>query len=149
MEMIEQRIEKAETLWRSGAQAELGQDYALAYRLYTEAHDVIMDCARLHQHAHVQLRRVNLKLGNYTELLGDWFLHFLAPLGILRWLRISPNLTALPRHCASAMPELQRFAIIGSAIFGHRHSDSRHHHAVCLSLQRRVVRGISHANHRL
>ena len=82
METVEQRIEKAETLWRSGAQAELGQDYALAYRLYTEAHDAIMDCARLHQHAHVQLRRVNLKLGNYTELLGDWFLHFLAPVGV-------------------------------------------------------------------
>ena len=82
MEPIEQRIEKAERLWRNGAQAELGQDYALAYRLYTEAHDAIMDCARLHQHAHVQLRRVNLQLGNYTELLGDWFLHFLAPLRI-------------------------------------------------------------------
>ena len=36
MEAIEQRIEKAETLWRSG----------------------------------------------YTELLGDWFLHFLAPVGV-------------------------------------------------------------------
>jgi hypothetical protein len=82
MESIEQRIEKAETLWHSGAQAELTEDYALAYRLYTEAHDAIMDCARLHQYAHVQLRRVNLKLGNYTELLGDWFLRLFAPLGI-------------------------------------------------------------------
>jgi len=41
-----------------------------------------MDCPRCNQNAHVQLRRVNLKLGNYTELLGDWFLHMLAPLGI-------------------------------------------------------------------
>ncbi len=82
MEAIEQRIEKAEALWQRGAQAELSQDYATAYRLYTEAHDGIMDCPRLHQNAHVQLRRVNLKLGNYTELLGDWFLHIFAPLGI-------------------------------------------------------------------
>ncbi len=82
MDSIERRIEKAETLWHSGAKAELAQDYSLAYRLYTQAHDDIMDCARLHQHAHVQLRRVNLKLGNYTELLGDWFLHIVAPLGI-------------------------------------------------------------------
>lgn len=82
MESLEQRIEKAEALWHSGARAEQVQDYALAYRLYTEAHDGIMDCARLHQHAHVQLRRVNLKLGNYAELLGDWFLHILAPLGV-------------------------------------------------------------------
>jgi hypothetical protein len=82
MASIEQRIEKAEALWKSGAQAELEQDYALAYQLYTEAHDGIMDCAKLHQYAHQQLRRVNLKLGNYTELMGDWFLHFLAPLGV-------------------------------------------------------------------
>jgi hypothetical protein len=82
MDSIEQRIEKAEALWRSGAHAEARGDYAMAYQLYTEAHDGIMDCARLHQHAHVQLRRVNLKLKNYSELLGDWFLHFLAPLGI-------------------------------------------------------------------
>jgi hypothetical protein len=79
---IAQRIEQAEALWRDGALAEARGDYTTAYQLYTEAHDGIMDCARLHQHAHVQLRRVNLKLGNYVELLGDWFLHLLAPLGI-------------------------------------------------------------------
>jgi hypothetical protein len=82
MEAIEQRIEKAEALWQRGAQAELIQDYVTAYHLYTEAHDGIMDCPRLHQHAHVQLRRVNRQLGNYTELLGDWFLHLFAPLGV-------------------------------------------------------------------
>jgi hypothetical protein len=82
MDSIEQRIKKAEGLWRSGEQAEHTQDYALAYRLYTEAHDVIMDCARLHQNAHVRLRRLNLKLGNYRELMGDWFLHIVAPLGV-------------------------------------------------------------------
>ena len=82
MASIEQRIEQAETLWRSGAKAELTHNYALAYRLYTQAHNAIMDCPKLHQHAHVQLRRVNFKLGHYTELLGDWFLHLFAPLGI-------------------------------------------------------------------
>jgi hypothetical protein len=79
---IEQRIAKSEALWRDGALAEARGDYKAAYLLYTEAHDGIMDCPRWHQHAHVQLRRVNLKLGHYTELLGDWFLHLFAPLGI-------------------------------------------------------------------
>ena len=82
MASIEERIAKAEALWHSGAQAELTLDHALAYRLYTEAHDAIMDCPRLHQDAHVRLRRVNLKLGHYRELLGDWFLHMFAPLGV-------------------------------------------------------------------
>ena len=89
MEPLEQRIEKAQSLWTSGAQAEAAGDYATAYQLYTQAHDDIMDCARLHQYAHEQLRRVNLKLGHYGELLGDWFLHFAAPLGIfelIAWL---------------------------------------------------------------
>ena len=82
MESIDHRIRSAEALWNSGAQAELAGDDTLAYLLYTEAHDAIMDCPRLHQNAHVQLRRVNLRLGHYTELLGDWFLHIFAPLGI-------------------------------------------------------------------
>ena len=82
METIELRIDTAEHLWHSGAQAESTADYALAYQLYTEAHDLIMDCAQLHQRAHEQLRRVNIKLGHYSELSGDWLLHFLAPLGV-------------------------------------------------------------------
>ena len=79
---IEERIEQAEKLWEQGAQAESANDYNLAYTLYTQAHDTIMDCARLHKRAHENLRRVNLKLGNYGELTTDWLLHLFTPLGV-------------------------------------------------------------------
>lgn len=82
MDSIEKRSEKADQLWASAALAESAGEYAEAYALCTEAHDLIMDCARLHQLAHVHLRRVNLKCGNYAELATDWLLHIFAPLGV-------------------------------------------------------------------
>jgi hypothetical protein len=82
MKAIEERAEAAHRLWRVALEAESLGDYAKAYSLHTEAHDLIMDCARLHQAAHVHLRRVNLRLGNYGELATDWLLHLFAPLGV-------------------------------------------------------------------
>jgi hypothetical protein len=82
MESIEQRAEDANRLWCNAQSAESLGDYTQAYKLHTEAHDLIMDCARLHQVAHVHLRRVNLKLGNYGELTTDWLLQLFAPLGV-------------------------------------------------------------------
>ena len=82
MESINIRIQIAESLWQAGVEAEKSGNYALAYQHHTEAHDLIMDCARLHQLAHEHLRRVNFKLGNYGELVTDWLLHLFAPLGV-------------------------------------------------------------------
>lgn len=82
MEAINNRIQTAESLWLLGAEAESTGNYALAHQHYTEAHDLIMDCAKLHQLSHEKLRRVNLKLGNYGELITDWLLHLFAPLGV-------------------------------------------------------------------
>ena len=82
MKSIEQRAEEANRLWSNALSAESLGDYTHAYSLHTEAHDLIMDCARLHHAAHVHLRRVNLKLGNYGELTTDWLLHLFAPLGV-------------------------------------------------------------------
>ena len=82
MDIIERRAQIAEELWSSALDAESRGDYSEAYRLHTDAHDLIMDCARLHQAAHVHLRRVNLKIGNYGELATDWLLHIFAPLGV-------------------------------------------------------------------
>jgi hypothetical protein len=82
MDTIEGRAKIADALWASAIDAESNGDYALAYELHTEAHDLIMDCASLHQAAHVHLRRVNLKIGNYGELTTDWLLHLFAPLGV-------------------------------------------------------------------
>ena len=82
MDSIEQRAEEADRLWHKALDAETLGDYAQAYDLHTKAHDLIMDCARLHQAAHFHLRRVNLELGNYGELITDWLLHLFAPLGV-------------------------------------------------------------------
>lgn len=82
MKPIEERSLDASRLWGEALVAESLDDYATAYNLHTEAHDLIMDCAKLHQAAHVHLRRVNLKLGNYGELTTDWLLHAFAPLGV-------------------------------------------------------------------
>ena len=82
MDTITTRANQAEHLWQQGREAEQRRDFRRAYALYTEAHNLIMDCARLHQHAHTHLRRVNWKLGNYGELTTDWLLHLFAPLGV-------------------------------------------------------------------
>lgn len=82
MNTIAERARQADELWLSAIEAESLGNYSQAYQLHTEAHDLIMDCARLHQVAHVHLRRVNLRIGNYGELATDWLLHIFAPLGI-------------------------------------------------------------------
>ncbi|HVL02124.1 MAG TPA: hypothetical protein VM553_20040 [Dongiaceae bacterium] len=82
MNSIDARIEQAQTLWHAGSEAEKRGEWQKAYELYTEAHDLIVDCAKLHRQAHEKLRRVNWKLGNYTELATDWLLHLFAPVGV-------------------------------------------------------------------
>jgi hypothetical protein len=82
MDTITQRIAQADELWTLGSVAEQNNDLTSAYELYTRAHDLIMDCAVLHQRAHEELRRVNFEIGNYGELATDWLLHFFAPLRV-------------------------------------------------------------------
>lgn len=82
METLENRICRAEENWQTGIACERQGDFQQAYHYFTEAHDLIMDCALYHQKAHEHLRRVNWKLGNYSELVTDWLLHLVAPLGV-------------------------------------------------------------------
>lgn len=82
MKPLKERIEKARICWINGRNAEESNKLELAYQLFTEAHDLIMDCAALHQQAHENLRRINWKMGNYRELVTDWLLHLFAPLGV-------------------------------------------------------------------
>lgn len=82
MAPLETRIHKAKQLWQQGEKSVSSGDYQRAYQLYTQAHDLIMDCAQLHQQAHERLRYINRKLGNYGELSTDWLLHLFAPLGV-------------------------------------------------------------------
>lgn len=79
---IEVRAEQAEQLWQNGKQCEEQGDYKKAYELFTEAHDLILDCARLHQYAHQQLKRINKKTKNYSEWIEDTLLLKAAPLGV-------------------------------------------------------------------
>jgi len=82
MDSIEERAKIADQLWSPAAEAESREDYLLACEFHNEARDLIMDCARLHQVAHVNLRRVNIRIGNYGELATDWLLHLFSPIGV-------------------------------------------------------------------
>ncbi|MGJ8670539.1 MAG: hypothetical protein ACSHXK_13690 [Oceanococcus sp.] len=79
---IDERVITAQQLWKEALDAEASGRYARAYELHTQAHDLVLDCAKMHQQAHQHLRRVNKILGNYTELVTDSVLLFLAPVGI-------------------------------------------------------------------
>ncbi len=74
MEALENRLSAARTLWQEGDAAYGNKDYESAYQLYTEAHDLIMDCAAYHRRAHQKLISVTAKVGNYGEYLTDWLL---------------------------------------------------------------------------
>lgn len=82
MNDLDLRIEQAESLWQQGdRQLDVGEG-AAAYHLYTRAHDLIMDCPRLHQRAHRQLRNVSRAHGHRGEIIVDNVLLWLAPLGV-------------------------------------------------------------------
>ena len=49
MESIDERAPRAESLWARGEIAESAGDLAAAYALFTQAHDLVVDCARLHR----------------------------------------------------------------------------------------------------
>lgn len=82
---LQTRATQAEQLWARGDTALGARDLQSAYRLYTEAHDLITDCARLHEQAHRKLRTVNRLLGT-RERYTDNVLLFLAPLGVFELL---------------------------------------------------------------
>ncbi len=82
IDSVEKRALLASDLWSAALNAEREGDYETAYKLHTDAHDLIMDCARLHEAAHVHLCRVNREIGNYGELMTDWLLQIFAPFGV-------------------------------------------------------------------
>ncbi|HEY9547476.1 MAG TPA: hypothetical protein VIR56_15800, partial [Solimonas sp.] len=82
MQTIETRILEAEALWRRGDALVDTGDGAAAYAVYTQAHDLIMDCPSLHERAHRKLQRVSARHGHRGEILIDKLLVWLAPLGV-------------------------------------------------------------------
>jgi hypothetical protein len=88
MDDIGTRATEARQLWESGDRSFAGGDHAEAWRLYTQAHDLITDCPELHRQAHEKLRSVNRLNGHRGELLTDIVLLTLAPLGIFELLAV-------------------------------------------------------------
>ncbi len=81
-EPLATRIAAAEALWQQGDALLAAADGAAAYRAYTAAHDLILDCPRLHLRAHQKLRQVTREHGERGELITDTLLLWLAPLGV-------------------------------------------------------------------
>lgn len=82
------RSSAAERLWRQG-DAALAEGYpGEAYRLYTEAHDLVTDCPKLHLQAHRQLRKVTRQRDPRGEYLTDTLLVALAPLGVFELIAV-------------------------------------------------------------
>lgn len=82
MHAIERRLQQAEALWRQADERIAAGDGAAAYALCTQAHDLIMDCPRLHERAHRALRRVSARHGHRGEICIDTLLLWLAPLRV-------------------------------------------------------------------
>jgi hypothetical protein len=89
MNDIEQRRHQALALWAEGDRAFARGDDAEAYRLYTEGHDLITDCPKLHREAHVKLRAVNRRTGNKGEYRTDTILVALAPFGVFELIALA------------------------------------------------------------
>lgn len=82
MEDFEARQARALALWKAGDACIRSGDRAGAYAQFTAAHDLIMDCPRLHLEAHRQLRQVTRFHRDPREFWTDTLLVWLAPLGI-------------------------------------------------------------------
>jgi hypothetical protein len=82
MQTIEIRAAEVARLWTQGDAAMTAGDHGRAYALYTQAHDLVMDCARLHEQAHRKLRTVTRLHANQWEFFTDSALVMLAPLGV-------------------------------------------------------------------
>jgi hypothetical protein len=88
MDEIMQRAQQAQSLWTRGDAAFKAGDLAEAYRLHTQAHDLVTDCPELHRRAHEKLAVVNRLNGQRGELLTDRALLLLAPFGVFELLAV-------------------------------------------------------------
>jgi hypothetical protein len=85
---IDGRARQAQALWEIGDRRFEAGEYAEAWRIYTEAHDQVTDCPRLHRQAHERLRRVSRLNGHRGEYLTDVILLALAPLGVFELIAV-------------------------------------------------------------
>ena len=85
---ITKRAAEAEGLWQLGDTAQVSGDLERAYQLFTQAHDLITDCAKLHIQAHRRLKVNNRLRRNWGEYCTDSILLALAPIGMFELLAI-------------------------------------------------------------
>ncbi len=73
---------QAEAAWQQGLLDEQAGRLDAAYAHYRLAHDLVVDCPRLHEVAHEHLKRLNTRRRAWRELMTDLVLLGLAPLGV-------------------------------------------------------------------
>lgn len=79
---IKDRVAEAESTWTDAlALEQLGQ-FEAAYIKFTHAHDLVIDCPKMHWRSHQHLARINWKRKNIRELIEDRLLLSVAPFGI-------------------------------------------------------------------
>ncbi|TJY55554.1 hypothetical protein E4T66_20810 [Sinimarinibacterium sp. CAU 1509] len=86
---IDQRVREAEALWQQGDALLAAGDGRGAYAAYTQAHDQVTDCPRLHETAHRKLRQVSRAHGHRGEVFTDIVLVWLAPLRIFELIALA------------------------------------------------------------
>jgi hypothetical protein len=74
--------QQAEAAWQRGLRSQHAGRLEEAYGHFRQAHDLVVDCPRLHQRAHQHLRKLNVERRAWGELLTDLVLLGLAPLAI-------------------------------------------------------------------
>jgi hypothetical protein len=74
--------QQAEAAWQRGLHSQNAGRLEEAHGHFRQAHDLVVDCPRLHQRAHQHLRKLNVERRAWGELLTDLVLLGLAPLAI-------------------------------------------------------------------
>ena len=73
---------QAEAAWQLGMRRERAGRLDEASLAFRQAHDLVVDCPRLHQLTHRHLHRLNLRRRAWRDLMTDVFLLGLAPLAM-------------------------------------------------------------------
>jgi hypothetical protein len=82
MDTIKDSVRAANAAWIRGQDLERSGDLLAAHACYRLAHDLVVDCPKMHAKAHRRLKQINLKRRSYRALSTDLLLLGLSPVGI-------------------------------------------------------------------
>jgi len=82
MTSIDNRAQQAQAAWAQGQAFEASGHLEAAHACFRDAHDLVVDCPKMHRMAHQHLKRINTLRSSYRELMADLVLLSLAPLGV-------------------------------------------------------------------